>query len=195
MWNNYKINNVGYLLQIFDLQFLVNHLYVITWCRTVHNPCLWFVVFHLSDITPRLTYWGLKKNVVMLTKFSSAFFWKRSYFDSNFTEVCSIYKMRLFQGYLVAGQVASHLWSNTDPIHWRIYPLPRPSYSNTIYWQIYVSFRLNYGSVWILIMTSSNANIFHVTAPLWGESTSYRWIPRTKASNAELWSFLWSAPE
>ena len=31
--------------------------------------------------------------------------------------------------------------------------------------------------------------------PLCGEFTGHRWIPRTKASDAELWCFLWSAPE
>ena len=30
---------------------------------------------------------------------------------------------------------------------------------------------------------------------LFGESTGDRWIPLTKASDAELWCFLWSAPE
>ena len=37
------------------------------------------------------------------------------------------------------------------------------------------------------MMTSSNGNIFRVTGHLW--------IPRTKVSDAELWCFLWSAPE
>ena len=27
------------------------------------------------------------------------------------------------------------------------------------------------------MMTSSNGNIFHVTGPLWGESTGHRWLP------------------
>ena len=44
------------------------------------------------------------------------------------------------------------------------------------------------------MMTSSNGNIFRVTGPLCGEFTGHRWIPRTKASDAELWCFLWSAP-
>ena len=49
---------------------------------------------------------------------------------------------------------------------------------------------------WILfMMTSSNGNIFRVTGPLWGWSIGDRWIPLTKASDAELWCFLWSAPE
>ena len=45
------------------------------------------------------------------------------------------------------------------------------------------------------MMTSSNGNIFRVTGPLWEESTGYRWLPLTKAKDAELWCFLWSAPE
>ena len=45
------------------------------------------------------------------------------------------------------------------------------------------------------MMTSSNGNIFHVTGHLCGEFTGHRWISRTKASDTELWCFLWSAPE
>ena len=41
------------------------------------------------------------------------------------------------------------------------------------------------------MMTSSNGHIFRVTVP---KFTGHRWIPRTKASDAELWCFLWSAP-
>ena len=42
-----------------------------------------------------------------------------------------------------------------------------------------------------LMMTSSNGNIFRVTGHLCEEFTGPRWIPRTKASDAELWCFLW----
>ena len=45
------------------------------------------------------------------------------------------------------------------------------------------------------MMTSSNGNIFRVTGPLCGEFTGRRWIPRIKASDAELWCFHWSTPE
>ena len=45
------------------------------------------------------------------------------------------------------------------------------------------------------MMTSSNGNIFRVTGHLCGEFTGARWIPRTKASDAELWCFLWPASE
>ena len=43
------------------------------------------------------------------------------------------------------------------------------------------------------MMTSLNGNIFRVTGHLCGKFTGLRWIPRTKASDAELWCFLWSA--
>ena len=45
------------------------------------------------------------------------------------------------------------------------------------------------------LMTSSYGNIFRVTGPLCGEFTGHRWIPLTKANDAKLWCFLWSAPE
>ena len=40
------------------------------------------------------------------------------------------------------------------------------------------------------MMTSSNLNIFRVTGLLCGEFTGHRWIPHTKAIDAELWCFL-----
>ena len=48
---------------------------------------------------------------------------------------------------------------------------------------------------YINMMTSSNGNIFRVTGHLCGKFTGSRWIPRTKAGDAELWCFLWSASE
>ena len=47
----------------------------------------------------------------------------------------------------------------------------------------------------MVIMTSSNGNIFRVIGPLCGEFTGHRSSPFTKAGDAELWCFLWSAPE
>ena len=45
------------------------------------------------------------------------------------------------------------------------------------------------------MMTSSDGNIFRVTGPLCGEFTGHRRIPRIRASDAEIWCFLWPAPE
>ena len=47
----------------------------------------------------------------------------------------------------------------------------------------------------VIMMASSNRNFFGVTDLLWGESTGHRWIPLTKAIDAELWCFLGSTPE
>ena len=40
------------------------------------------------------------------------------------------------------------------------------------------------------MMTSSNGDIFRITGHLCGEFTGPRWIPRTKASDGELWCFF-----
>ena len=45
------------------------------------------------------------------------------------------------------------------------------------------------------MMTSSNGNIFRVTGPLCGQFTGDRWLPLTKASEAERWCFLWPVRE
>ena len=48
---------------------------------------------------------------------------------------------------------------------------------------------------WANMMTSSNGDIFRITGHLYGVFTIPRWIPHTKASDTELWCFLWSASE
>ena len=45
----------------------------------------------------------------------------------------------------------------------------------------------------IVMMMSSNGNIFRVTGHFCGEFTGHRWILRTKTSDAEIWCFLWSS--
>ena len=49
--------------------------------------------------------------------------------------------------------------------------------------------------LYLRMMTSSNGNIFRVTGPLVRRIHRHRWLPLTKGSDAELWCFLWSAPE
>ena len=62
-------------------------------------------------------------------------------------------------------------------------------------WVSWCGFSMNNPLNLTCMMTSSNGNIFRVTGPLCGEFTDHRWTPLTKASSAELWCFLWSAPE
>ena len=47
----------------------------------------------------------------------------------------------------------------------------------------------------VAMMTSSNGNISVLLDICAGKFTGPRWIPRTKASDAEFWCFLWSASE
>ena len=53
---------------------------------------------------------------------------------------------------------------------------------------IYTTLSLN------CMMASSNGSIFRVTGHLCEEFTGHQLVPRTKASDTELWCFLWSAP-
>ena len=97
--------------------------------------------------------------------------------------------------------------TNNAPALWKvymyaqnIYTLWNP-YSDVITAHIYsvlpgVWFLYACTLYWPNMMTSSNGNIFRVTGTLFGEFTGHRWIPLPhKASDAELWCFLWSTPE
>ena len=61
--------------------------------------------------------------------------------------------------------------------------------SENVYKQAWCKLRLVYDMI-----TSSKGDIFRVTGHLCREFTGHRWIPRTEASDAELWCFPWSAP-
>ena len=70
-----------------------------------------------------------------------------------------------------------------------------------IYWNKYILtltltlIQIAAKSCHIHMMASSNGNIFRVTGHLCGEFTGHRWIPHTKASDAEPWCFLSSASQ
>ena len=53
------------------------------------------------------------------------------------------------------------------------------------------SYQTWYSDISLHMMTSSNENIFRVTGDLCVEFTCHRWIPRSKASDAELWCFFY----
>ena len=78
-------------------------------------------------------------------------------------------------------------WSY-DPIVQRFFDLTNQSYDvieligPTVHWSSHM-------------MTSLNGNIFGITGLFCGKFTGHWWIPLTKASDAELWYFLWSVPE
>ena len=73
-----------------------------------------------------------------------------------------------------------------------VFQIPTTAY--TVGWELDRGLQWYIHRLVLLMMTSSNVSIFCVTGPLCGEFTGHRWIPHTKASNAELWCFLWSVP-
>ena len=77
-------------------------------------------------------------------------------------------------------QTTSHHCDNVNPVQYRHMASLGRNWVNTKSSQ----------SVWW-----RHQMVFRVTAPLCGEFTSHWWIPLTKARDAELWCFLWSAPE
>ena len=78
-----------------------------------------------------------------------------------------------------------------------------------IYWNNHIIFSVSANKVMLGLCVKVSAskpnhfkhddvikwNNFRDTGHLCGEFTGHRWIPRTKASDVELWCFLWSTPE
>ena len=85
------------------------------------------------------------------------------------------------------------LYCHWTPKAWQFSTLPQPIVQST-WWPLQRRSFPPYISSPDM-MTSSNGNIFRVTGHLCGELTGDRWILHRKASDAELWCFLWSAPE
>ena len=79
---------------------------------------------------------------------------------------------------------------NNEAVLVQIMAGPRPA----IIWTYAGTFNWCITQPWCM-MTSSNGNIFCFIGPLCREFTAHRWIPLIKASNMELWCFLWPAPE
>ena len=74
---------------------------------------------------------------------------------------------------------------------WELRVITMPTFPIFI-WHLLLSFHFPTPTY---MMTSSDGIIFRVTGHLCGEFSGPRWIPHTKASDAELWCFLSSASE
>ena len=105
------------------------------------------------------------------------------YFDLNFTEFCffkCLTDSKSASVWVVAWCRIGVLWErrlSTETAN-------RPGIS--VSWCVIIA-KIIFPS---RMMASSNGNIFRVTGHLCGEFTGHRWIPLTKASDAELWWFL-----
>ena len=105
--------------------------------------------------------------------------------------------------YLYGGTLQNLLGALEDSHGEGPWPFTKMSRESSVLWSLchwkcvtlynmlcYYNWRPHY-----IMMTSSNGNIFRATGHLCGEITGPRWIPHTKASDAELLCFLWSASE
>ena len=72
---------------------------------------------------------------------------------------------------------------------------PILSINHGLAWLIMLHHWIEWIPTLLIMLTSSNGNIFRVTGPLCEEFIGHRWIPRTKASDAGFWCFLWSRSE
>ena len=166
-----------------------NHLPVHHWCREmIHDDVIKLKHF------PR--YWSFKRGIHQ-SKFKS----DRNILTSDLVTVPSRLRdltIRRLIGYWNGALVPCVAgWPVTSWPSW--YSLCR-IHNNPLYvflpWKrISTTYRYIIGVEKCRMMTSSNGNIFRVTGPLCGEFTGHRWIPRIKASDVELWCFLWFAPE
>ena len=86
------------------------------------------------------------------------------------------------------------IWAVTTGGHWMLFPFSSQFQRWNLIWQ-HTELKPRGAMMPTFIMTSSNWSIFRVTGLLCGEFTGNRWIPHTKTGDAELWCFLWSAPE
>ena len=84
------------------------------------------------------------------------------------------------------------VWEDSMWVHLAVVVTPAPGrpHVGPMNLAIWGGTKIDWQIIIIIIMTSSNGNIFRVTGHLCGEFTGPRWIPRTKASDAELWYFF-----
>ena len=137
------------------------------------------IIYQMFDGIPR--YPGVlypvsgPKRERLYVSWSSLFLKTRIIVSNSRHFLCNVISLRLMY-------VQSSNTFNTERISktWRLYE----------YKQLFL-----YQRRIVHMMTSSNGNIFRVTGHLCGEFTGPRWLPHTKASDAELWCFLWSASE
>ena len=139
---------------------------------------------HYMETLSALTHWDRDKMAaIFMTTFWHGFSWKKVYeFRLNFN-----WSLVQIMAWCRPGDLNHYLnqW-------WWLYLcicVTRPHWVNGPLWEDSICQK------WISsqrMKTSSNGNILRVTGHLCGKFTGHRWIPRTKASGAELWCFLWS---
>ena len=114
----------------------------------------------------------------------------------------------------MGGFASVNLWKNTRKImiawHGNAFHITGPSWGeSTRNWLVLLT-KGQYTELWWLLwegsqvlasekqkekMTSQHRNAFHITDPLWGESTGSWWILFPKSLYTELWLLLWEGSQ
>ena len=142
----------------------------------------WVAFCHFSVLLPKFTYISVLIFLVKIMKNDTFQYWPKFHKISSFN-------MQFPQ------QIIENCMTLVRPV----FDMEIANYRAPFWHTTWTPSNVDWG--WIVLhqtvsmMTSSNGNIFRITGHLCGEFTSNRWIPRTKASDAELWCFLWSVPE
>ena len=157
---------------------------------------------------------GRRFHVVLIVQFLQLKCLQLDHVDYSFIDICSwdlIHdKSTLVEVIVWCRQAASHYlyqwWAvsmtpcgttgsqcNLTKIPWHVFDAVPQNTSGSLrnLWKL----NPGWSFLFLFTMTSSNGNIFRVTDPVCGEFIGPRWIPCTKASDADFWCFLWSTPK
>ena len=174
------------------------HVTQISNTSSITFPFRWLLNLHYSDVT--WTSWYLKSTATPLfvEQFLQAYIKEnikapRSLFCGESTGdrwIPLIYKGR-----------QAIIWTNNGSSYRHLKCVTRPQWDKAAFGRINCAVTTpdmpitENNKIHNALMTSSNEKQFRVTGHLCGEFTGPRWISRTKASDAGLWCFLWSASE
>ena len=171
---------------------------------------LWDLIHHADRDVSNLVTFLIFRIIVTTKQFSQAFNVDPMNFSERFhherymirlawKKLHSITVCRTYSCVWCSDAGVWHLFGIKITNNQSLFALSMGSFNSQIYFEWWI------GTVAMLylhncddsgfMMTSSNGSIFRVTGHLCGEFTGHRWIPRTKATDAELWCFLWFPPE
>ena len=153
----------------------------------MHPVMYWALLTSNHAFRTSLISLGVKLGKSKKHSFGKYFWWKRIWIGVKFCWIIFTMILRHRYDCIVSLQI-----NRVEPVKW-----DWESLTNNTRISLYSphGFHKTMFIYPVFMMTSSNGNIFRVTGHLCGEFTGPRWIPHTKASDAELWCLLWSAPE
>ena len=156
------------------LNHMLNHIYVVIW----HHLATWSLLAYYLIMHPKHSAYLIQMTNTSISKLNG----------HMHIPYIKLYPWK--NAVLIS--ISDNSWMLSVFAYMRSWAFWSPLVEVMVWCQMALSHYLNQ---WWLMMTSSNGNVFCVIGHLCVEFTGYRWIPRTKASDTELWCFLRSAPE